>query len=260
LEPIDEPPDDSISSEAAPSHQVSFPFALRLGFRMIGGLSQALMERVVATRVQGGQFLSWDDLIDRTWLSRAMLSRLSRADVFRSLSAHRRDSLWRSLPAPVKEPLLSSEKNDEAPATLPSMPPVEEVFADYRTMGLSLRAHPVSFLRQEFDQRRITPAKQLARLEDGRSITVAGIVLMRQRPSTASGVTFVTLEDETGLANLIIHARVWERHYLIARKATLLEAHGKLQRHEEVVHIVVSRLKDLSHHLHDLPLASRDFR
>ena len=207
------------------------PFALRLGFRMVQGLPQAHVDRLVAERGRR-PFESWEDFAGRTGFSRAVLTRLSRADAFQSLAVGRRDALWRSLPETDGRPLLAAAPTENETVALPAMPPAEEVFADYGATGLSLRAHPVSFLRDELARRRITPAGQLTQLADGQHVAVAGIVLMRQRPSTASGVTFVTLEDETGFTNLIVHAHVWERHYQVARAATLLQAYGTLQRRE----------------------------
>jgi error-prone DNA polymerase len=234
-------------------------FSLRLGFRMVQGLQRAQVDRLVTERGER-PFASWEDFAIRTGFSRAVLTRLARADAFQSLAVGRRDALWRSLPEADVRPLLAAASAESDAVALPAMPPAEEVFADYSTTGLSLRAHPVSFLRAELTRRRITPADQLVQLADGQRVTVAGIVLMRQRPSTASGVTFVTLEDETGFTNLIVHAHVWERHYRVARSATLLQAYGTLQRQGDVLHVIVSRLKDLSSQLRQLPVASRDFR
>ena len=112
------------------------------------------------------------------------------------------------------------------------MSPAEEVLADYRTAGLSLRGHPLSFLRAELAKRNVVPAQALETLPNGKPVTVAGIVLVRQRPSTAKGITFVTLEDETGTANLIVRLAVWKRCRRAAIGATVLLAHGRLQRHE----------------------------
>jgi error-prone DNA polymerase len=140
------------------------------------------------------------------------------------------------------------------------MTPLEEVTADYRTVGLSLRDHPLKFLREELQRLRTVPASQLAMLPSGHRVKVAGLVLLRQRPSTAKGITFVTLEDETGLANLIVRQEVWERHRRAARSATVLLATGELQREESVIHVLASRLDDLSDLLAGVPGKSRDFR
>jgi error-prone DNA polymerase len=121
----------------------------------------------------------------------------------------------------------------------------EEVFADYKTAGLSLKAHPISFFRNRLNKLRITPANQLASMKDGCYARVAGLVLVRQRPGTAKGITFVTLEDETGIANLIIRMDVWEKFHTIARTASAFIASGKLQNQQNVIHVLVAKLERL---------------
>jgi error-prone DNA polymerase len=144
--------------------------------------------------------------------------------------------------------------------TLPEMPPVEQVAADYRTLGLSLKDHPMKFVRDKLNQRRVASSADLERLPNGRILKVAGLVLLRQRPSTAKGITFVTLEDETGQANLIVRQEIWERYRRAARTATALLATGELQKEGRVIHVLVRRLDDLSEWLAGVPGRSRDFR
>jgi error-prone DNA polymerase len=134
------------------------------------------------------------------------------------------------------------------------------VAADYRAAGLSLRAHPLSFLRAQLDRRRALRAEQLATWPAGRQVRVAGLVLMRQRPSTARGITFVTLEDETGVANLIVRMEVWEQWRTAARRAAVMLAHGRLERQGQVVHVLANKLEDIGHLLGELGNRSRDFR
>jgi error-prone DNA polymerase len=126
----------------------------------------------------------------------------------------------------------------------------EEVSADYKTVGMSLKAHPISFYRAELDRLQVTPAAKLTAMTDGRFTRVAGLVLMRQRPGTARGITFVTLEDETGQINLIIKPDVWERFYKVARTAAAFIAHGRMQKHgepgSEIIHVVVSKLENMA--------------
>jgi error-prone DNA polymerase len=136
----------------------------------------------------------------------------------------------------------------------------EEVVADYRSVGLSLKAHPISFRRDELNQLRVTPASELASTRDGRHVRVAGLVILRQRPSTAKGITFVTLEDETGTINLVVKQHIWERYYQVARRSPAWLAHGKLERKHTVIHVVVNRLEDFSQRLAELNSKSRDFR
>jgi len=139
------------------------------------------------------------------------------------------------------------------------MSQAEEVLADYRTMGLSLNAHPMKFLRDGLERLGVAPAEQLKVLPNGRPVRVAGIVLVRQRPGTAKGITFVTLEDETGVANLIIRPTIWQRYRQAAHGATILLAHGRLQRQGPVIHVLATRLEDLSPRLGELGSQSRDF-
>jgi error-prone DNA polymerase len=235
---------------------------LRLGFRILSGIPQAAIEKVEQARTNG-PFHSLDDFVRRTGLSQAVVSRLAEADVFGSLEIDRRAALWQALGQEkrVKDmPLLAGLDDDEPPADLPPMPMIEQVFADYRTAGLSLKAHPVSFFREQLDKLRVTPAGRLSQMHDGRHLRVAGIVLLRQRPGTARGITFVTLEDETGLANLVIKPQIWDRYYTVARRSSAWIAHGLLESRENVIHLVVNRLEDLSARLGELRTTSRDFR
>jgi error-prone DNA polymerase len=142
------------------------------------------------------------------------------------------------------------------------MPPQQEVMTDYATAGLSLKRHPVSFARQELTQRKIITASMLldeTRCPHGRWVKVAGLVLVRQRPGTASGVVFITLEDETGVANLILWSSIYDQYRLPARHATLLQADGYVQREGQVVHVLVKRLFDLSDLISGYAPRSRDF-
>jgi error-prone DNA polymerase len=164
-------------------------------------------------------------------------------------------------PHPGPLPGGEGEKSGEEPAVaLPVASPLSEVVADYRATGLSLRDHPMKFLRPTLKKLRVAKASELAVLPVERRVKVAGLTVMRQRPGTAKGITFVTLEDETGFANLIVRPEVWERYHQAARTATALLAHGRLQRQENVIHVLVTRLDDLSGLLADLKNASRDFR
>jgi DNA polymerase III alpha subunit len=146
-----------------------------------------------------------------------------------------------------------------SPFPLPRMSAAEEVLADYRSTGLSLRAHPLEFLRSELNRMGVVPAVGLASWPEGKPVRVAGIVLVRQRPGTAKGITFVTLEDETGQANLIIRPGVWRRWRQAALGATLMLAHGRLQRQGQIIHVLCTKLEDLSGRLRALVSRSRDF-
>jgi error-prone DNA polymerase len=236
--------------------------ALRLGLRLINGLPKAAAQNVASAR-KGGSFRSLDDFVRRTGLSQAVVARLAEADAFSSLAVDRREALWQALGQERRArhmPLLSGLSDDEPPAPLPPMPLVEEVFADYRTSGMSLKAHPIGFFREHLNKLRVTPAGELENVRDGRRLRVAGLVLLRQRPGTAKGITFVTLEDETGLVNLVIRPNIWERYYKIARTSPAWIAHGVLENREGVIHLVVNRLGDLSKLVSGLKLKSRDFQ
>jgi error-prone DNA polymerase len=237
----------------------SSSLALRLGWRIVHGLKRDTGERIVAAR-RAGPFVSQADFTRRTGLGRSELSLLAKADAFRSLKASRRAAVWDAMPVREASPLFDGFEGDEVQVSLPLMSPAQEVVADYQTAGLSLRDHPLSFLRADLDQSGMTRAADLAHVEHDRRYRVAGLVLLRQRPSTAKGITFMTLEDETGTANLIVHVNVWERFRSIARQASALIAHGILQRQHGVAHLVVDRMDDLTTLLGTVGNRSRDFR
>jgi error-prone DNA polymerase len=153
----------------------------------------------------------------------------------------------------------SAISNQQSAVPLPKMSPAQEVLADYRATGLSLRAHPLQFLREGLERLGVAPAERLKTWPNGKPVRVAGIVLVRQRPGTAKGITFVTLEDETGQANLIIRPDVWRKFRQAALGATILLAHGRLQREGPVIHVLVSRLENLSERMEQLASQSRDF-
>jgi error-prone DNA polymerase len=148
--------------------------------------------------------------------------------------------------------------DDEIPVALPTMPLGQEVMTDYATGGLSLKAHPLELIRPQLQARGIITAKRLYELERG-WVKVAGLVLIRQRPGTASGIVFETLEDETGIVNLIVRPDIYERYRPAARHAGLLEAQGYVERNGKVVHVMVKKMADLSELLAGYRLESRDF-
>jgi error-prone DNA polymerase len=156
--------------------------------------------------------------------------------------------------------LFAELDDDEPPAALPPMSPLEQVFADYRASGFSLKNHPMAFFRHELDQQRILRASELKTVDDGRRVRVAGIVILRQRPGTARGITFVTLEDETGVVNLVVRPQIWDRYYSVARGKPAWIAHGILESRESVIHLVVNRLDELSAKIGTPIVRSRDFR
>ncbi len=267
LEPLDTPQTSRPAGSASetnrqrlhsktPAEQKPTKFALRLGFRMVKGLSAKHAERIVEARRQGS-FRSFDDFVRRTRLTSGPLRQLAQADAFRSLQLDRRHSHWQALARHNPQPLF--DQWPEAPVTLPKMNAQAEVVADYQSLGLSLRGHPLAFWREWLERQGVLPAERVKQLPPNVQVKVAGLVLLRQRPGTAGGITFVTLEDETGLVNLIVRPEVWQRHRKVAHTATALLAWGHLQREAGVVHVVVWKLQDLAALVRDVPVASRNF-
>ena len=188
--------------------------ALRLGLRQAKGLAEAPARALVAKRANG--YPDPLSLWRRAAVAPAALEALARADGFRSMGLERREALWAVKGLPVSPlPLFAAmgeeERGEEPEVTLPEMALSEQVVADYMSLRLSLKAHPVSFLRAGLGDEGYVPAAVLSELRDGRRLKVAGLVLVRQRPGTAKGVIFATLEDETGVANIVIWADVFER-------------------------------------------------
>ena len=203
-------------------------------------------------------FDSIRDLWLRSALKPSVLERLAAADAFRSLGLDRRQALWA-----VRALRRAGDKDDlplfarvispalEPDVALPPMRIGEQVVEDYRHLHLSLKAHPVSFLRREFDRRGILRHGQLAATPSGRRVTIAGLVLVRQRPGSGNGVIFMTLEDETAVANTIVWPKIFEAFRPIVIGARLVSVTGKLQNEFGVIHVVADRLDDLT------PLLSR---
>jgi error-prone DNA polymerase len=242
--------------------------AVRLGFRMIKGLAADHADAIIAARTV--PYKSIPDLHRRAAVPVAALERLAEADSFRAVQLERRQAVWaiRGL-SDNRLPLFDhadSETNEPA-VSLPAMTKGREVVEDYRSVGLSLRDHPVAFLRATLEQRRITRCADLAQRRDGSRLTVAGIVLVRQRPGSAHGVLFVTIEDETGHANLIVWPSVFERQRRVLLSATMLACRGKLQKEGEVIHVIADEIIDLSALLRsvgdetrEMRVSTRDFR
>jgi error-prone DNA polymerase len=227
--------------------------AIRLGFRQIKGVAEDDMRRLVARRGKG--YDSVRDVWLRAELSPATLVRLAEADAFASLGLTRREALWAAAGlnrAGDRDdlPLLRSLSFAplEPDAHLPPMPPGEEIVEDYRFLSLSLKGHPVAFLRARLDARGAAPCAALDRFPDGagRRVTVAGLVLLRQRPGTAKGVVFMTIEDETGQANIIVWPKLLERQRAEIIGARFVAVTGRLQKEAGVIHVVAERVDDLS--------------
>jgi len=234
--------------------------SLRLGFRLVRGLSAAKVAGIEAARREG-PITSIRRLARRPDVARDTLVRLAAADAFRSLGLQRRAALWQILALDEAEPPLFAELEPDEPAVpLPPMPLDETVFKDYQTTGFSLNAHPLELIRSDLQGLGVTPNGRLRAIPNGTPVRVAGLVTVRQRPSTARGIVFMTLEDESGSANLVVHPPIWERDQRVARARTALLAEGHVERQGEVVHVIVRRLHDLSHRLASLTHRSRDFQ
>lgn len=237
--------------------------ALRLGMKLVSGLGQPDAEKIAHAAAAHGPFKSLEQLWRISTASARSLRRLAAADALRSMGLPRQQALWqaRSLrdePLPLFDRLQEAEAEH---APLPVIAPSGEVALDYAATGFSLAAHPVSFIRGYLDAHRVLRCGDLAseaKAPDGEKVGVAGLVLVRQRPGTAKDVTFMTIEDETGIANLVIWSRVYHRYRSHARAQTLI-AYGRVQRAAGVVHVVVDRLQRLTGHLTGLAVASRDF-
>jgi error-prone DNA polymerase len=242
--------------------------AVRLGFRMVKGLATGHADRIIGAR--SAPYKSIPDLHRRAEVPVAALERLAEADSFRTLNLQRRQAVWaiRGL-SDSRLPLFdhADSETNEPPVRLPAMSKGREVVEDYRSVGLSLRDHPVSFLRATLTEQRITRCADLAQRRDGTRLSVAGIVLVRQRPGSARGVLFVTIEDETGHANLIVWSSVFDRRRRVLLSATMLACRGKLQKESGVIHVVADEITDLSGLLRSvgedtraIRLSTRDFR
>jgi error-prone DNA polymerase len=232
-------------------------FAVRLGLRMVRGLANAAAARILAARADQ-PFVSVDDLWRRAAAPSTALVALADADAFRSsLQIARREALWaikalRDEPLPLfaaaQEPKAVPEIREPAVSLRP-MTAGGEVVEDYGHVGLTLRDHPLSFLREELQARRIVTCAEAMAARDGRWLEAAGLVLVRQRPGSAKGVMFITLEDETGIANLVVWLKVFEKYRRIVLSAGMIGVYGRIQREGEVVHLVAHRLADLSANL-----------
>jgi error-prone DNA polymerase len=225
--------------------------AVRLGLRQIVGVKEEDMRRLVERR--GQAYDSVRDLWLRSGLTSAALERLADADAFRSLGLDRRQALWavRGLDRVGDQddlPLFASRpaRETEPDARLPPMPLGAHVVEDYRRLSLSLKAHPTSFMRARLAARGILRSDALRSVRNGERVTVAGLVLVRQRPGTAKGVIFMTLEDETGIANVIVWPKAFERLRAIVLGARFVAVTGKLQSESGVIHIVAERMDDLT--------------
>ena len=299
-EPVREP-EASGSASATPSLRLSVSPSLRLGMNRVKGLRQEEAERIAHAVKQHGPFTSIEALWKVSGVSTRAMRLLARADGFGSMGLDRQSALWHARKlCDVEMPLFDrrdeegERRRDEVPelatsasasvaasatpslrlcvspslsppdlpVPLPKLPELRHVIHDYGTIGLSLRPHPISFLRRWLKTRRAICASALAdqkRYPSGRGVTVAGLCLVRQRPGTAHGITFMTIEDETGVANLVVRPQVYDRFRPVVRAAGSLLVRGRVDRAGEVVHVVATSVESMDARLESLRSMSRDF-
>ncbi|RIJ16787.1 error-prone DNA polymerase [Henriciella mobilis] len=222
--------------------------AVRLGFRQVDGLGEDEMEQMLQARLGG--FDAPEDIRRRAGITRRAMELLAAADAFRSMGLDRRAALWAARgeaagkPLPLFAAADTAEQGGEVRTPLPEMPLSEHVLQDYQTTRLSLKEHPMSFLRAHYRSLRTISTKEAVELRNGSRVQTAGIVLVRQRPGSASGVCFITLEDETGIANLVVWPNVFERFRAVVMGARIMFVKGRVQRADNVTHIVAEQLID----------------
>jgi error-prone DNA polymerase len=232
--------------------------AVRLGLRQVKGLSAEAAGRIVEAR-RAAALENVQDLAERARLDRGDLSALAAADTLAGLAGHRHRARWDVAGVEPVTPLMERVRIPEGVPLLRAPREGEEIVADYANLGFSLRRHPLALLRDQLTELNLCSARDLQSAPHGVHARTGGLVVTRQRPGSASGVTFVTLEDETGHVNLIVWRNVAERYRRALVGARLLGASGTVQREGEVLHLVVARLYDYSRLLGDLTTRSRDF-
>lgn len=233
--------------------------AVRLGLHMVKGLSIDAAERIVAARSRRA-FASTDDLARRAALDQHELGALARANALLALTGHRRQAKWEvaaMLPPPL---LLRDAPIIEAPVVLPAATEGQEIIADYASTGLTLQRHPLALLRPRLQQMNLSTALEMKGFADRKLARTTGIVTMRQRPPTAKGTMFVTLEDETGITNVIIWPDLVDKQRKEILNAQLMTVYGIWQSRDDVRHLVAKRIVDHSHFLGELSISSRDFQ
>ncbi|HEX3397704.1 MAG TPA: error-prone DNA polymerase [Steroidobacteraceae bacterium] len=233
--------------------------ALRLGLRLVKHLSQEGAAQLLAARAVQA-FGSIADMAERAALDRRDLEALAAADALTRLSGHRHRAAWQVTGVERTLPLLpAATAVDEGIPLLRAPREGDDIVADYGSLGLTLRRHPLALLREKLKRRGVVPTQDLWEQPNGKLVITAGLVITRQRPGSAGGVTFVTMEDETGYVNLIVWNRVAIEQRAPLLESRLLEVHGKLQREGDVQHVIAQRLTNLSSMLGDLVVASRNF-
>jgi error-prone DNA polymerase len=239
---------------AAPKHRP----ALRLGLRLVRGLPRADAGRIVAERALHG-FASIDELAARAQLSRRSIQALAAAGALSALSSHRHDANWQALGVERLPGLIARLSASEPPAALPAPTESQEILADYRHLGLTTGRHPLALLRPLLTRKGFRSSSDLQQLTDGSYVRVGGLVTHMQQPATASGVVFASLEDETGIVNIILWPKIFAAQRRCALESSLLVVEGTLQRRDRVAHVIAQRLHNRSAWLGGLRRDSRDF-
>ena len=232
--------------------------AVRLGLLMVKGLSQAGGERIATAR-RIAPFASVEDVAQRAALERHDLRVLAAANAFADFAGNRREACWAVAGIETHANILQHAPVNETLALFPAPSEAQDLVADYRSLGLTLGRHPLALLRARLTRERLSSAANVLALPHGRIARAAGLVIGRQRPDTASGVVFVTLEDETGCVNVVVWRDVAERQRLELLGSRLMAVHGVLEREGEVVHLIARKLVDHSAWLGKLNTRSRDF-
>jgi error-prone DNA polymerase len=232
--------------------------AVRQGLSTVRTLGDELAKKIEEERRAHGPYTSMTDLARRTGCSTAHLEALATADAFAGFGLTRREALWAAGAASQDKPdkLPGTVAGTDAPA-LPGMDDVDKLVADVWATGLAPDAHPAQFIRKEFDAAGALPIARLGRVEAGTRIRVGGIVTHRQRPATAGGVTFVNLEDETGMLNVTCSPGLWQKYRRVAKTSAALIVRGRLEKSEGVLNLVADRLDAVTP---PIAPASRDFR
>jgi error-prone DNA polymerase len=249
-----QPANESGQSSTGPA-----PPALRLGLRLVRGLCAAQGTQIVQARA-ARPFGSIDDLALRAQLPQRAMQSLAAAGALASLSAHRHAASWRALGVERLPGLLQGLSGEEPPLELPAPSEGEQILADYRHLGLTTGRHPLALLRARLTGLGFSSSADLQRLDDGHRVRVGGLVTHMQQPATASGVVFASLEDETGILNIILWPKVFAAQRPEALQSSLLVVDGTLQRRDRVAHVVAQRLHNRSGWLGSLQRRSRDFR
>ncbi|NNE59464.1 MAG: error-prone DNA polymerase [Woeseia sp.] len=232
--------------------------AMRIGLRQIKGLSETAGQRLVAARA-AAPFISVQQLSERACLNRSDLSALAAAGALAQIDGHRHKARWHVAGVEAPTPLFTSMERYEPAPLLKKPTEGQDIVADYRSLGLTLGRHPLALLRDTLGEQQFLQARDLPELASGRRVRVAGLVITKQRPGTASGVTFVTLEDESGHTNLVVWKKTAETQRSVLLNAQLMGVDGELQKEGKVIHVIAHRLLDYSALLGELRVRSRDF-